>query len=249
MARPRSILGRLFALARGGLASFVREREERSPKAVYEQAIHERTRRYAELKQAVAGILYMRNKLEAEIAGVRAELARLHEDVRNALRRGDDPAALALIREKQARADELERTEAQLDEIRAEAAEAKQNLVRFREEIRALEREKTFTLAALANAHARRRVREALDGLSLDGELRALESVREHVARLRTEGRLDAELDDAGLAARLREIRADSRDDAARRELDELKRRLRPAALASAVDVVPAEAPAQAAAV
>lgn len=242
MARPRSILGRLVALVRGGLASFVRQREARSPKAVYEQAILERTRRYAELKHAVAGILYMRNKLEAESASLRGELARLHEDVRVALRRGDDAAALALIREKQGRADELERTEAQLGEIRTEAAEAKENLVRFREEIRALEREKTFTLAALANAHARRRVREALDGLSLDGELRALESVREHVARVRSEGRLDAELGDPGLAARLREIRADSRDDAARRELEELKRRLRPAAIAAEIEAAPARA-------
>jgi phage shock protein A len=85
-------------------------------------------------------------------------------------------------------------------------------------------------------------VREALDGLSLDGELRALESVREHVARVRSEGRLDAELGDAGLAARLREIRADSRDDAARRELEELKRRLRPATLAAEIEVTPARA-------
>ena len=68
MTRPRSPLARLFALIRGGFASFVREREERSPKAVYEQAILERQRHYAELKRAVAGILYMRNKLDGEIA-------------------------------------------------------------------------------------------------------------------------------------------------------------------------------------
>ena len=36
-------------------------------RAVYEQAIDERTRQYRQLKEAVAGILYMRNKLEAEI--------------------------------------------------------------------------------------------------------------------------------------------------------------------------------------
>jgi len=56
--------------------------------------------------------------------------------------------------------------------------------------------------------------------------------VREYVARLRTEGRLDQELDDGGLQARIREIRAESRSEAARRELEELKRRLRPPVLA-----------------
>jgi phage shock protein A len=240
MTRPRSPLARLVALIRGAFASFVREREERSPKAVYEQAILERQRHYAELKRAVAGILYMRNKLDGEIASLRGELGRLHDDIRVALRRGDDEAALVLVRHKQTRSEELERAEQDLEKVRTEAAEAKENLVRFREEIRALEREKTFTLAALANAHARRRIREAFEGFSLDGEMRALESVREYVAQLRTEGRLDQELDDSGLAARLREIRSDSRDDAARRELDELKRRLRPAVLPASAVVVTA---------
>ena len=65
--RNRSLLGRFVALIRGNLLGWMRDREERSPRAVYEQAIQERTRHYADLKRAVAGILYMRNKLEAEI--------------------------------------------------------------------------------------------------------------------------------------------------------------------------------------
>jgi phage shock protein A len=221
----------MFALLRGALVSFVREREQESPRAVYENAILERTRQYAELKQAVAGILYMRNKLEAEIERVRDDLARHGEDVRSAVRRGDDAAALVLIRDKQTLLEELERAESEIEKVRAEAEEAKGNLARFREEIRALEREKVRAVAAMANARARRRIQEALEGLSVEGEMRALENVREHVARLRAESRLDQEMGDTGLAARLREIRADSRDEAARRELDELKRRLRPAVL------------------
>ena len=113
---------RPIALIRGGFASFVREREERSPKAVYEQAILERQRHYAELKRAVAGILYMRNKLDGEIASLRGELARLHDDIRVALRRGDDEAALVLVRHKQTRSEELERAEQDLEKVRAEAS-------------------------------------------------------------------------------------------------------------------------------
>jgi hypothetical protein len=60
--------------------------------------------------------------------------------------------------------------------------------------------------------------------------MRALENVREHVARLATEGDLDKELGtDRGLAARIREIREEANSDAARRELDEIKRQLSPA--------------------
>ncbi len=65
--RPRSLLARLRNLLRGMFAIWIRDSETQNPRAVYEQAIDERTRQYRELKEAVAGILYMRNKLEAEI--------------------------------------------------------------------------------------------------------------------------------------------------------------------------------------
>lgn len=246
--RNRSLLGRFVALIRGSLLGWMRDREERSPRAVYEQAIQERTRHYADLKRAVAGILYTRNKLEGEIDELRHALTRTHEDIRGAVRRGDDEAALALVHRKHALAGELERAEQEVERIRTEAEEAKGNLVRFREEIRQLEREKVRMLATLANAKARRRIEEALDGFSLEGEMRALESVREYVARVQTEGHLDAEVDDGGLESRIKAIRADARDEAARQELAEIKRRLRPTVLnaqSGAMEIPVANAPVQ----
>jgi phage shock protein A len=200
--RRRGLLGRLKGLLEGLFATWVRDRETRSPEAVYEQAIRERTRQYRELKQAVSGILYMRHKLEREIRERRTELTRLQADIARAVRRGDDEVALVLIPQK--------------------------NLIRFRSAIRSLEREKVRALATLANAQARWRIQEALRGLSVDSEMEALESVREHISRLVAENRLDGELEDAGLQARMQEIREEARTEAARRELDELKRRLLP---------------------
>jgi len=48
-------------------------------------AIAERLRQYEGLKQAVAGILYMRNKLEAEIRERRTELVRTQDLTRRAV--------------------------------------------------------------------------------------------------------------------------------------------------------------------
>jgi phage shock protein A len=229
----RGFLGRLFNLIRGVFAVWVRDGEQQNPRAVYESAILEKTRQYHELKEAVAGILYMRNKLEAEIGERRAEIARLHDDVRRSVRRGQDEIAVALIARKQALLEELERSEGELAGVRAEAEDAKQNLVRFREEIRALVREKGRMLATLASAQARRRIQQALEGLSVDAEMRALEGVREHIARVATEGALEREIGgDEALRQRLRAIREDARSESARRELEELKRQYRPQALA-----------------
>jgi phage shock protein A len=220
------------SLIRGFFAVWIREGEEQNPRAVYESAIQERTRQYHALKEAVAGILYMRNKLEAEITERRAEIARMHDDVRRAVRRGQDESAVALIAQKQSLLEDLERSERELAGVRAEAEDAKQNLVRFREEIRGLVREKGRMLATLANAQARRRIQQALEGLSVDAEMRALEGVREHIAKVATEGVLEREIGgDEGLRERLRAIRDDARTESARRELEELKRQYQPQAL------------------
>jgi len=226
--RPGAI-GRFFGLIRGWFTGWVREREEQSPRAVYEHAISERVKQYRELKEAVAGILYMRNKLEGELTERRNELARTHEDIRRAVQRGDDEVGLTLISHKQVLIGDIERAEKEYDVLRSEAEEAKVNLVRFREEIRALEREKGRMILSVANANARRRIQEAIEGLSVDADMRALESVRAHVAKLTTAGELDRELgSDDDLSARVRVIRQEAGDEAARRELDELKRRLNP---------------------
>ena len=224
--RP-GLFARLRSLLRGTFSVWVRDKELESPEAVYEQAIAERVRQYRELKSAVAGILYMRAKLESEVTERRAEIARLHDDVRRAVRRGQDEISLSLIERKQTLFEELERAEGELQTVKSEAEEAKNNLVRYREEIRSLVREKGRMLATLANATARRRLQVAIEGLSIDAEMDALESVREQVSRMVVEGQIDDEIgDDSGLRVRLREFRDEARSDAARRELQELKNEL-----------------------
>jgi phage shock protein A len=227
------MLTRFAYLVRAMFGSWVRRGERRNPAAVYEQVIEDRTRQYREMKEAVAGILYMRNKLEAEIHERRIELARVEGDAREAVRRGRDDLSLSLIEHKQRLGEELERAERELDTVRREADEAKGNLLRFREELRSLAREKGRMLATLANAVARRRLSEALEGLSVDADVRALEDVREQIARVATEEKLERELAGADdpMRVRLRAIRDEARHEAARRELEERKRGFAPRAL------------------
>jgi phage shock protein A len=242
--RPRSLFARFRNLMRGMFSLWIRESEIQNPRAVYEQAIHEKTKQYHQLKEAVAGILYMRNKLQAEITERRADIARLHDDVRRAVRSGQDDLSVTLIARKQTLMEDLERAERELDSVKGEAEEAKTNLVHFREEIRALVREKSRILATLANAQARRRIQQALEGLSVDAEMRALESVREHVARIATEGTLERELSGDPLTrTRLRAIRDEAREEAARKELAELKQQLLPSQARPAVPSEEREVP------
>lgn len=237
MSRSPSMVARLRSLVRGVFRRWVKDKELENPEAVYEQAISERVRQYRELKDAVAGILFLRNKLEGEVTERRAEIARLHDDVRRAVRRGHDEASLQLIARKQALFEELERAEKELDAVRGQGEEAKRNLVDFREEIRSLVREKSRMLATLANARARRRLQVAIEGLSVDAELDALAGVREQVSRLTLENSLEQELGEDDLRSRLRAFRDEARVESARSELQQLKREFSNHRLPEAVGV------------
>src|SRR5215510_16593730 len=106
-----SMISRFAHLVRVTCGGWLRRGERRNPAAVYEQAIEDRARQYRDLKEAVAGILFMRNKLEAEIHEREIEIARVEDDVRGAVGRGQDDLSIALIEHRQRLAEDLERAE------------------------------------------------------------------------------------------------------------------------------------------
>jgi phage shock protein A len=79
-------------------------------------------------------------------------------------------------------------------------------------------------LARLANARARTRLQQTLDGVSPDADLRALDAVREHIERQVAAVQVGRELADTDLEHRLDAIRDAEASAAARAQLDELKR-------------------------
>lgn len=218
------IVARLSNLVRGTLARWMRHRERRHPEAVYEAAIHERVARYGELRTAAAGVLYLRSKLTKELAHANDELSHLRAQLEIAVERDEDTVALALIGRRDALGAETERLTAELAELTEEADTAKQNLVTFQSDIARLREEKVRMLARLANAKARLRFQERLSGLAPDADIRALESVREHINQLVTETKLNRELGDGELAKRLERIREVEADAGRRAQLDEMKR-------------------------
>ena len=125
------IISRTVNLVRGLLSRWVGRREHRHPDAVYEAAIHERMAQYEKLRQATAGILYLRGKLGKELERHGDELVRVRRQLEIAVDRDDDAAALALIGQRDGLAAEVNRLTAELTELTREADAAKQNLVTF----------------------------------------------------------------------------------------------------------------------
>src|SRR5262249_32293564 len=91
------IFARVRNLVRGVLVRWLGEREHQNPDAVYVAAIEERVAQYAKLREAAAGVIYMRQKLERELSAKTSEIARVRAQLDVAVEQNDDPAALALI--------------------------------------------------------------------------------------------------------------------------------------------------------
>lgn len=219
-----SFFDRLTNLWKGFLSLWISDYENKNPEAVYESAIEGRKKKYLELKKAVSGIVYLRNKLQEELKQKETELVEVKAQIPVAVAEGEDEAALVLIQRK----DELESAitglQAELEKVSGQAEEAKSGLVTFQGEIEKLKREKNEMLAKKATAEARISINESLEGLSADADIKALDNVRESIHKIQAEADVSTEVKGSSLDDKLKKIKAKTGNAAARAQLEELKR-------------------------
>jgi phage shock protein A len=222
---------RFFNLIGGKCRRWMRAREARDPESVYEAAISGRIRRYQQLKTAAAGVIYLRSKLESELKQKVAEMREVEEQIVQAADLDEDQCAVLLIQRMQTLIADCHRLRDELNELTREADEAKKNLRGFKGEIDQLKAEKVRMLARLKNAQARVRIQHALEQLSSEDDVRALEDVRESIQRTLAEAGVNRELAGSELDEKLEQIRRRNAETKAQAELAEIKRRRRMPAL------------------
>jgi phage shock protein A len=221
-------LKRFFSLFGGKLSRWLKAREARDPEAVYEAAISDRVRRYHQLKSAAAGVIYMRNKLDRELREKLAEAKEVDEEAGQAADMNEDQCALLLIQRRHVLEADCARLREELGQLTAEADEAKKNLVSFKGEIEKLKVEKVRMVARMKNALARVRIQRALEEISYDDDVRALEEVRESIQRMLAQAGVNREIAGAELGDKLDAIRQRTAETKAQAELAELKLKRRP---------------------
>ncbi|MCB9797347.1 MAG: PspA/IM30 family protein [Alphaproteobacteria bacterium] len=214
---------RLANVWKGFLSLWISEVETKNPEAVYEAAIDERVRKHKELKKAVSGIVYLRNKLAAELEAKEKELAEVQVQIPIAVEEGEDEVALVLIQRKDELTARIAELQVELEKVAAQTEEAKSGLIAFQEEIKKLQREKEEMLAKKANAEARITIQETLDGLSTDADIKALDNVRSHIDKLQAEADVATEIQGESLDDKLQKIKAKTSSAAANAQLAELK--------------------------
>lgn len=217
---------RLANVWRGFLSLWVSEVEARNPEAVYEAAIDERIKKHRELKKAVSGIVYLRNKLSTELESKERELKDVMNQLPVAIEDGEDEVALLLIQKKDELTTAIEGLSAELKKVSDQAEDAKAGLLQFQGEIEKLKREKEKAIAAKANAEARIEIQSTLDGLSTDADVKALDNVREHISKLQAEADIGSELAGDSLDAKLAKIKEKAANSSARSQLAAMKKQM-----------------------
>lgn len=217
---------RMWNVLKGKLGLHATSVENDNPAAVYESAIEERVKRHRDLKKAVSGIVYLRNKLQGDLEEIQKELTDITQQIPVAVTEGEDEAALVLIQRKDALNVQVLEIQAELERVSSQADESKAALVSFQGEIESLKREKDEMLAKKATAEARIKIQESLDGLSTEADIRALDNVREGIHKLQAEADVGTELSEVNLDAKLKEIKAKTASASAKSQLEEMKKQM-----------------------
>lgn len=223
MAEGVGVFARLRNLWTGFMNLWISGVEAKHPEAVYEAAIQERIKKYNDLKKAVSGIVYLRNKISADLEKKSRDLQEVEAQIPVAVQSGEDEVALVLLEKKNTLQNEITTLEADLKKTEVEAEEAKSSLLTFQGEINKLKAEKDQMLAKMANAEARIKIQESLEGFSMDADLKALEGVRESIHKKAAQADVSREIGDQSLDSKLKKIKSQTASASARAQLEALK--------------------------
>jgi phage shock protein A len=219
------VISRLSNLWKGFLSLWIADIEKEHPEIAYENAINSMVGKYAKLKSATAAIIRRREDLSERYKKASAELQQTEAELNTAVELNQDDLAVVLIQKKNELAADIAETKTDMDTAQSDADSAKSSLLSVQGEIRKLKAERDSMLAKMQSAQARLRIQEQLDGLSVDDEVRALDSVRTHIKNTIAEANLGKELSDTSLDGRLSNLRNQVGDVQAKQELAALKAR------------------------
>lgn len=215
--------GRLSNLWKGFISLWLEDIEKKQPEIAYENAVQSMTEKYVKLKRATAAIIRRREELDSRLADEQKELAQITADLNAAMDTNQDDLAVILIQKKNALTASLAELNEAVAQAKGDADDAKASLMSVKSEIEKLKAEKERMLAKFESANARIKIQEQLEGLSIDADVKALDTVRTHIKNTTAEAKLGRELNDSDLDVKLKQLRQQSGSVTARSELDALK--------------------------
>jgi phage shock protein A len=219
------VFSRLGNLWKGFVSLWISDIEKDHPEIAYENAINSMVGKYAKLKSATAAIIRRREDIDERYKKATADLAQTEAELNTAVETNQDDLAVVLIQKKNQLTADINEMKTDMETAKTDAESAKSSLLSVQTEIRSLKAERDTMLAKMQSAQARIKIQEQLDGLSVDDEVRALDTVRNHIKNTIAEANLGKELADSSLDSRLASLKNQVGDVQAKQQLAELKAR------------------------
>jgi len=214
---------RLANLWRGFLSLWISDIEKEHPEIAYENAINSMIEKYTRLKSATAALIRRREDLDERVKKAAKDLAEVEAQLAAAVETNQDDLAVILIQKKNQLLTDQNELQSDLATAQTDADSAKSSILQVQSEIKKLKAEREVMLARMQSAQARLRIQDQLEGLSVDAEVRALDTVREHIKNTIAEANLGKEISESSLDSRLAALKTQAGDVAARQQLAELK--------------------------
>lgn len=214
---------RLRNLWKGFLSLWISDIEKEHPEIAYENAINSMIGKYSKLKSATAAIIRRREDLDERMKASTKDLADVEAQLNAAVDTNQDDLAVILIQKKNQLTADLGELRDDLTTAQSDADSAKSSILQVQSEIRKLKAERDVMLARMQSAQARLRIQDQLEGLSVDAEVKALDTVREHIKNTIAEANLGKEISESSLDSRLAALKTQAGDVQAKQQLAELK--------------------------
>ena len=217
------LFSRLGNLWRGFLSLWISDIEKEHPEIAYENAINSMVEKYTRLRTATAAIIRRREDIDTRQKASTEQLAQVEAQLNVAVETNQDDLAVVLIQKKNELLKELADLRIELETAQKDADSAKSSLLTVQGEIKKLKAERDTMLAKLQSAQARIKIQGQLDGLSVDADVQALDTVREHIRTTIAEANLGREMSESSLDSRLAALQTQAGDVQARQQLAEMK--------------------------
>jgi phage shock protein A len=167
------------------------------PSKVFQRAVEEFRERYRKTRDVVAAVIRERDAVRSELDRKKAEVAKLHQQARAAVKAKDDATALVCLEREKALERTVDELERQLGDLEQEASRARQALLKLDQEVDRLERDRQRATNLDQRARAHSELRDLVRDIEAGTESPALDRARSSLEHASLAQQIAHEMDSA----------------------------------------------------
>lgn len=200
-----------------------RKRQQENPEDVYHEVISTRMKERTNLLHAAAEVIAERQRVVVEREGLVKELSSIEQELNLAVDRSEEELGVYLLTKRDNLQESLVEINGRVEILVKQADAVKEKLIDFDKAIRDLKDEARTNVARFRAARAVNRIQDIASGMSVEVDIRALDTVRQSVDREVGQTVLSKELEGKSFDRKVLDLRKEAGQIKARDEFKKLR--------------------------